>query len=369
MPYLFSALTRLSPLSLVRLRDLLEDRHLVEGLRRGDRIPGLHPYLSKALAKVDWKACEQEDRRAEKNGVLILDWDDPRYPAGLRTLSAPPPALYLLGRPEALEGPAVAIVGSRLSTVYGQNVARMLGQDLALAGLGVVSGLARGVDTAAHEGSLAAPGRAVAVLGTGIDVPYPRENEGLLRRIVEAGGAVVSELPPGTPPVPRNFPMRNRVIAALSWAVLVVEATERSGALITARFALETGREVFAVPHNMTSRTGIGPNTLIQKGAKLIQRAQDVLDELPTHLSCRLQRFGTLFPGEQAGPSSLSDLARRVLKVLRPDEGLGLDALCSASGLRAPEVLAGLLDLQMAGLCVELPGARYALKRPTKESR
>jgi DNA processing protein len=241
----------------------------------------------------------------------------------------------------------------------------MFGQDLAQAGLTVVSGLARGVDTAAHEGSLAVAGHAVAVLGTGLDVPYPRENEPLMRRIAAEGGAVTSEFPPGTPPAPRNFPQRNRVIAGLSWGVLVVEATERSGALITARFATETDREVFAVPHNITSRTGIGPNTLIQKGAKLTQRAQDILEEVPLSLRCNLKPV--LDTAENPAILTLSDAGKRLFGALQPDSGRSLDALCTDTGLSTSGALAALFDLQMAGLCVELPGARYALKRPPKE--
>jgi DNA processing protein len=159
--------------------------------------------------------------------------------------------------------------------------------------------------------------------------------------------------------------MRNRVIAGLFWGVLVVEATERSGALITARFAAETDREVFAVPHNITSRTGIGPNTLIQKGAKLAQRAQDVLEEVPRPLRFKLKPV--LTTAENPAILNLSDPGRRVLGALQPDSGRSLDALCADTGLSASGTLAALLDLQMAGLCVELPGARYALKRPPKE--
>lgn len=364
MPYLYSALTRLTSVSTARRADLFRDPQLLSALRRGERPPGLHVSLSKAVAKLDWNRCEAEDREAERNGVTILAWADGRYPESLRQIPDPPPALYLLGRPEALSGLAVAIVGSRLSTVYGQNAARMFGEGLACAGFVVVSGLARGIDTAAHEGSLAVPGRAVAVMGTGLDTPYPRENEALMRRIAAEGGAVVSEFPPGTPPAPRNFPMRNRVVAGLSWAVFVVEATERSGALITARFALETGREVLALPHNITSRTGVGPNSLIQKGAKLVQQVGDVEEEVPAHLRCMLQ---PLHPPQAPQRPELADRSKRVLGALRPDAGLGLDALCVATRLSAHEVLASLLDLQMAGLCVELPGARYALKRHPEE--
>ena len=365
MPYLYSALTRLCSISSARRAELFTDPDLLERLSRGEGSSGLHPSLSKAVAKLDWRGCEAEDRQAQRAGMEILPWPDPGYPDALRQIPDPPPALYVLGRRETLAGLAVAVVGSRLSTVYGQNVARMFGQDLAQAGLTVVSGLARGVDTAAHEGSLAVAGHAVAVLGTGLDVPYPRENEPLMRRIAAEGGAVTSEFPPGTPPAPRNFPQRNRVIAGLSWGVLVVEATERSGALITARFAAETDREVFAVPHNITSRTGIGPNTLIQKGAKLAQRAQDILEEVPLSLRCNLKPV--LDAGENPAISTLSDAGRRLFVALKPDSGRSLDALCTDTGLSASGVLAALFDLQMAGLCVELPGARYALKRPPKE--
>jgi DNA processing protein len=192
-----------------------------------------------------------------------------------------------------------------------------------------------------------------------------------MRDIVETGGAVLTELPPGSPPLPRHFPMRNRLIAGLAWGVVVVEATERSGSLITARFAAETGKEVFALPHNLTSRTGVGPNTLIQKGAKLAQRMGDILEELPEHISCRLKPLQQSGSGTNAvnpsGYSDLGDTARKILRHLSPDEAVGADALCEAAGLSPSEALAALLELQMAGACVELPGTRYALAGPRKE--
>lgn len=368
LSYLYSSLTRLTSVPTSLRAQLLGREDLLRGLREGRAVPDLHPRLSNALAKLDWARCEEEDRRAEAAGVTLLAWDHPRYPEPLRHLPDPPPALYLRGPLRALEAPGVAVVGSRLSTVYGQNVSRMMGEDLAREGFTVISGLARGIDTAAHEGALAAGGFTAGVLGTGIDVPYPAENRGLMDRIEGAGGAVLSEFPPGTSPMPRNFPARNRVIAGLSWAVLVIEATERSGALITARFAIETGRECFAVPHNLTSRTGVGPNTLIQKGAKLIQRALDVRDELPQHLCCMLQPPEASPSGAHGGAAALSEDARALAAHLRPDEGVGVDALCQAAGLPAARVLSGLLELQMSGRCVELPGMRYALKRIPKET-
>jgi DNA processing protein len=348
--------------------ELFGREDLLLQFKEGKVPPGIHPNVSKALAKLDWERCEREDRAAITSGVTLLSWDHPAYPGLLKQTPDPPPALYVRGSLEVLAIPCVALVGSRLCTIYGQNVAQMLGEDLAKAGMVVVSGLARGIDTSAHRGSLVVPERAVAVLGTGIDVIYPRENKDLADRIASSGGAVVSEFPPGSPPLPRNFPARNRVIAGLSWAVVVVEATEKSGALITARFALETGREVFAVPHNLTSRTGIGPNTLIQKGAKLIQQAGDVVEELPAHLRCMLKPRDYLANRGPSGGEDLTSPAQLLLGALAPDSGITVDALCETTGLSASAVLSALLELQMAGLCVELPGMRYALKRIAKES-
>jgi len=293
-----------------------------------------------------------------RSGVRLLAWPDPAYPALLREIPDPPPALYMLGSAAVFDLPAVGVVGSRLSTVYGQNVARMLGEDLARAGCAVVSGLARGIDRSAHEGALVLQGRTAAVLGTGIDVIYPRENEGLFRRILERGGAIVTENPPGTPPLPRHFPIRNRILAGICWGVVVVEATERSGSLVTARFALETGREVFAVPQNITSRTGLGPNTLIKRGAKLVQRAQDVLEEMPDHLRARLTPCPAISTAPEEG--GLPPEARLLLSALAPDAPKTVDALCAETGMPVPSVLALLLHLKMAGLATELPGMRYA---------
>lgn len=336
---------------------LFQDEEVISSLTAGRLPEGADPKISKALAKLDMEKCRREDEQALASGVSIIAWPDARYPALLREIPDPPPALYLRGSSEVFNLPPVAVVGSRLSTVYGQNVARMLGADLARAGCSVVSGLARGIDTAAHEGSLAIQGRAIAVLGTGIDVVYPKENEGLYGRIVKQGGAIVSENPPDVPPLPRNFPVRNRIIAGISWGTVVVEADGRSGSLVTARFTLETGRELFAVPHNITSRMGAGPNTLIQKGAKLAQRAEDILEEMPAYLRNALRPL-----------SETEEIRRRpegdaglLLAKLRADEPRSVDALCEATGWPASKVLAILIELKIAGACVELPGMRYAL--------
>jgi len=307
---------------------------------------------------VDWERCRSEDEAVVRSGVRILPWPDPAYPALLREIPDPPPALYLLGSEAVFDRPAVGVVGSRLSTVYGQNVARMLGEDLARAGCLVVSGLARGIDRAAHEGALTLSGSTAAVLGTGIDIVYPRENKDLFKNILDRGGAVITENPPGTPPLPRHFPIRNRILAGICWGVVVVEATERSGSLVTARFALETGREVFAVPQNITSRTGLGPNTLIKRGAKLVQRAQDIFEEMPETLRARLVPEPAVLAAQ--GDGGLPPDTRRLLSALAPDAPKTVDALCAETGLSVPAVLANLLQLKMAGLAAELPGMRYA---------
>ena len=357
-PFVFSALTRVTSISTSdRARLFLEEERLAH-LGAGRIPPGLDSQVSKAVAKLDWDRCRAEDEAAVRDGVRILAWPDPRYPALLREIPDPPPALYLRGAEELFGLPAVGVVGSRLSTGYGQNVARMLGEDLARAGCLVVSGMARGIDRAAHEGALAAGGRTLAVLGTGIDVIYPRENEDLRNKILERGGAVVTENPPGTPPLPRHFPIRNRILAGVCWGVVVVEATERSGSLVTARFALETGREVFAIPQNITSRTGLGPNTLIKRGAKLVQGVQDIFEEMPGELSAALAASPAL-PAPQDG-TGLSPEAGRLLAALAPDAPKTVDLLCAETGLPVPAVLAHLLALRMAGLATELPGMRYA---------
>jgi DNA processing protein len=364
--YLYSALSRLGSVPTSVRASLLGHRNLLERLREGEPPRGLPPSLCKAFARLDWEAAEAADRALEARGDRILCWEDPNYPERLRHLPDPPPALYLRGDLAPLDLPVVAVVGSRLSTVYGQNVARSLAEDLARSGCTVVSGLARGIDAAAHEGSLTVPGRAAAVLGTGLDLCYPPENEPLLGAILEARGLVLTEFPPGTPPLPRNFPQRNRIIAGLAFGVLVVEATERSGSLVTARFALETGREVFAVPHNLTSRTGIGPNLLIQKGAKLVLQVSDILEELPEEARNLLKRETSSGRDYSLGPE-LSPEAREVLALLRPDSPSTVDELCAASGLSPGDLLPRLLELQMGGYCVELPGMRYAAKRTPTE--
>src|SRR5918998_5317598 len=231
-----------------------------------------------------------ELERVRELGADVLILDDGTYPALLREIADPPITLYVRGEWSAcFDAPSVAIVGSRRCSTYGQNVALMLARDLATRGVTIVSGLARGIDAAAHRGAIEAGGRTVGVLGTGVDEIYPRDHKKLAEEILSKGGALVSQFPLGTPPIPENFPYRNRIISGLSLGVVLVEAAENSGSLITARLAIEQNREVYAVPGNITSRNSFGTNYLIKSaGAKLVQTWQDVVAEFPPELAAEI---------------------------------------------------------------------------------
>lgn len=279
----------------------------------------------------------------------VLSRGRPGYPALLAELHDPPARLYVRGGPADVLGlPAVAIVGARSCSAYGAQVARELARELAAAGVVVVSGLARGVDGEAHRGALAAGGLTVAVLGCGIDRDYPRAHAPLAGRIVESG-AVVSEYPPGVEPSPWRFPARNRIVAGLAGATVVVEARERSGALITADFALELGREVFAVPGEITSALSAGTNDLVRQGATPLLRAEDVLDALG--LECAR-------PGLRV-PDALSAAARTLLAPLS-ETARTLDELSRLTGLETGALAAALTELELAGLVAAADGVYRA---------
>ena len=361
----FSALTRVRSISTAERAGIFLDDELFDIFMSGHLDLLQDKKLCKELAKLDLGSCEAEDRELMKRGVRLLAYPDPYYPELLRQLPDPPPCLYLLGETAALEKPAIAIVGSRIASVYGLTVAETISKDLALDGLTVVSGLARGIDSAAHRGSLAVPGSQVAVVGTGIDDCYPKENKGLMDEILAKGGAVVTEFPPKTPPFKQNFPCRNRIIAGLAWGTVVVEATEYSGSLATARFALETGRELFAIPHNITAKGGVGPNILIQKGAKLVCRAEDVINEMPPFLREKLSGARNAGSGDDIPAGIVSEDEAKVLRFLRVDEEKSLDMIIESSGIPVGDILSALARLKMIGLCREWPGARYT--RTTSE--
>jgi len=281
-----------------------------------------------------------------RDSVIALS--DSGYPPMLREIIDPPLVLHVRGDVSLFARPALAMVGSRRASPYALNAAEHLAKQLAPAGLTIVSGLARGIDAASHHAALDAGGTTIAVLGTGIDVIYPRSNARLFRRI-ESAGLIVTEFPPGTPPKPENFPIRNRVISGLAHGTLIVEATRRSGSLITARMAAEQGREVFAVPGSIFSAGSEGTHRLIQYGAKLVHDANDVLEELPGDL--RLAQT----PKEPEPDSPL----REVLAALSRDDAAHVDTLAARLGRTSAAVAESLLQLELDGWIRALPGARY----------
>jgi DNA processing protein len=317
-------------------------------------------------------AAEAEIKAVKKLGGDILLLDDGVYPSSLREIYDPPIVIYVKGSwSECLDQPCIAIVGSRRCSTYGQNAALMIARDLAQRGVTVISGFARGIDASAHRGALEGGGRTVAVLGTGIDECYPRDHKKLAGEILDKGGAIVTQFPLGTPPVSENFPYRNRIISGLSLGVLVVEASENSGSLITARLAIEQNREVFAVPGNITSRNSFGTNYLIKgAGAKLVQQWQDIATELPPQIAARLlpppfgaKRNETSLADRLAFvPEGLSRTETSVFRLLTPDTPAHIDTLIDQSRLPMSELTNALLSLEIRELVRALPGKCFVRK-------
>jgi DNA processing protein len=313
-------------------------------------------------------AIRQQERMREL-GVAAIPLVDARYPRRLREIYDPPPLLFALGRIEWLAGIMIGVVGTRRATPYGKVVTERLAGDLARAGLVIVSGMARGIDTAAHRAALDAGGATVAVFGCGVDVIYPTENRQLAAQIAREG-LIVSEFPMGAPAYPQNFPVRNRVVSGMSSGVLVVEGAQYSGSAITARLALEQGRELFAVPGNITSKMSWGPNLLIKQGAKLVQDWNDVVEELPQDERVALAKAGRerirAAGGDSAeaqaeldfGPNTL--LAKTLLAKLSVDQPVHIDALLETlADFSSSEIIAVLFELEMLGLVRQLPGRNY----------
>lgn len=296
---------------------------------------------------------------SERKGLDLICLGTAEYPPSLALIPDPPPVLFRRG-PAPLDQRAVAIVGSRGATGYGRMMAERLAFDLVGRGLTVISGLARGIDGAAHRGALAAGGRTIGVLGCGVDVAYPPEHRALMERMAAEGG-LLSELPPGAGPAPHHFPKRNRIISGLSIGVLVVEAGDKSGALITANLATEQGRETLAVPGNISSPMSRGPHRLIREGAALVESVEDVLEALglqPDGPGLRPAAFaGTGFPAAQ----SVDGVDARVWEALS-GQPASADDLVAATGLTAADVQVALMLLEMRDLATALPGARYIRK-------
>jgi DNA processing protein len=284
------------------------------------------------------------------------------YPPLLEEICDPPLVLYAQGHLEALQLPCVAIVGTRRPTIYGLQMAQGIASDLGQRGVCVVSGLARGIDGAAHRGCLESGGSTIAVLGCGIDIVYPREHRQLTQKISERG-LLLSEFAPGASPSPQNFPIRNRIISGLSLGTVIVEASEYSGSLITARLAMEQNREVFALPGNLTSPQSFGPNFLIKQGAKLVQSWRDVVEELPSETRAEI------FAKEDSKPSAapelelLSDEENRLLGLLKMDETTQFDRIYRMSAMSIPHLSDLLLHLEMKGRIRQLPGNLFVKLR------
>jgi len=318
-----------------------------------------------ALGKSLELAAAELDHVKEEGASLIVP-GDVEYPRRLLEIYDPPLVLYLKGSAELIDKPGIAIVGTRHPTPYGTGMAERLACDLAARGLVVFSGMARGIDTAAHRGALNAHGHTVAIWGTGIDEVYPRENRKISDQILTAGGAILTEFPLGTFPAPQNFPIRNRIISGIAIGVLVIEAGEFSGTRVTARCALEQGREVFAVPGNVTNKLSWGPNTLIKQGAALVATWEDVWEALPA--DTRLALTPPEQPESQGGGSAslfeaadLPPTEKKVFALLRSDESTHIDQLVErlSSYLSSSEIFSALFELELSGRIRQLPGKYY----------
>ena len=328
---------------------------------------GLAPSIAQSIASgcAFEEAVDQQQKLAEA-GAQVVAMTDSRYPPALLQIYDPPPILFVRGRVELLATLMIGIVGTRRPTTYGTAVSARFAKDLAAgAGLTIASGMARGIDTAAHKSTLEADGDTVAVFGCGVDQVYPSENRKLAQQIAEKG-LTVSEFPMATPAYPQNFPVRNRIIAGMSAGVIIVEGGEYSGSSITAKLAIEQGREVFAVPGNITSKMSWGPNLLIKQGAKLVQEWNDVVSELKPEdrrrLADKCRKQLNLNEGESPEPpaASISHVGRTVLGALRPDQPVGLDHLIETlDGTSSSEIIATLFELELAGLVRQVPGKSF----------
>jgi len=310
--------------------------------------------------------AREEIARIAAAGVTVVSAEDSCYPSRLKEIYDPPLVLYVRGNPEVLTQPGIAMVGTRHPTPYGSGMAERLACDLAAQGLVIISGMARGVDTASHRGAISAKGKTVAVFGTGVDVIYPKENSRLSEQILALGGALISEFAMGTFAAPQNFPIRNRILSGMSIGVLVVEAAEYSGTRITARCALEQNRDVFAVPGNVTNKNSWGPNTLIKQGAKLVATWEDVWEDLPPEVKLALTptvaresgsaTSASLFPDEGLPPHE-----KKILSLLKADEATQIDEIVEKleQEMSSSEIFAALFELELTGKIKQMPGKNF----------
>jgi DNA processing protein len=320
------------------------------------------PVAQAIVKKESFKRAEKE-LQAVRNipNCTLLNWADPEYPQNLLQIYDPPVLLYVRGNPQILNHPAISIVGTRRPTLYGTQMAERLGRDLAARGIVIVSGLARGIDAIGHHGALAANGPVIGVLGTGIDVCYPKENKKLFEKVLECG-AILSEFPTRTHPAPENFPIRNRIVAGMPLGVVIVEGAEYSGSLITARLAMEFGREVFGVPGNVTQSVSYAPNQLIKQGAKLVTSAEDVIEELPTPVRAALVKAEQSLAEQRnlLASEALNASEKTIFLLLAVDAPTAIDDIVERSGLHSSEVLATLFNLEMKSIVRQWPGKQFS---------
>lgn len=314
----------------------------------------------------DFDSLEKELCELPRLGARMLKWSDEDYPPNLRQIPDPPPYLFVRGQARLDEPKCVAVVGARAASEAGRRMAQRLGMELAAKGFTVVSGLARGIDGEAHQGALDGGGRTIAVMGCGIDVVYPAEHRKLAEAIVAGAGALISELPVGAQPLAENFPTRNRILSGLCLGVVIVEAAEKSGSLITARMALEQDRQVFAVPGSPLTGKTRGSNRLLKEGAKLVECVEDVIEELAPQLGIAPQaasnRDGGSYPEKSPAISAdISDDEKRLVSQLKQGEKLHIDSLIESSGLSPQIVLTLLLELELKGVVAQHPGKLFSL--------
>lgn len=330
---------------------------------RGDleacRLPA--ETIEAVLKKKAFPRAEKELAAVTKiAGCSLVNWTEPEFPQTLLQIYDPPVLLYVRGDSQVLNLPSIGIVGTRKPTIYGTQMAQRLGRDLAARGLVIVSGLARGIDAIGHQGAMDAHGRAIGVLGTGIDVCYPKENKKLYEKVLERG-VIISEFPLRTHPAPENFPVRNRIVAGLPLGVVVVEGAQYSGSLITARLAMEFGREVFGLPGNVTQPVSFAPNQLIKQGAKLVTNAEDVIEELPTPVRAALVEAEKPEAEQRnlLASAALNGSEKKLYELLNADEPVHIDDIVERSGLNSSDVLATLFTLEMQGIVRQLPGKQF----------
>lgn len=367
---------RLAPgvgtVTLLRLLDKLRSPEAIFRASASElEAAGLSPAQARNIASgCSFEDAVEQQQKLLDSGIVLITIQDSLYPQRLREIFDPPMLLFAKGRTELLSSAAIAVVGTRRPTPYGIAASERLAGDLAKAGLTIISGMARGIDTAAHRAALDQGGNTIAVLGCGVDVLYPAENRKLYEEI-GGRGLLVSEFPLGAPAYPQNFPIRNRIVSGISLGVLVVEGAQHSGSAITAKLAMDQGREVFAVPGNITSKMSWGPNLLLKQGAKLVQEWTDVTNELPSairrDLVVKAQQkilLEGLEPDAEPGPippeEPMKVLAQKLLNHLQVDEPQQLETLVETfEGFSSSELIGALFDLEMSGLVRQLPGKNF----------